>query len=1170
MPDVCTTHQRSVIQTAIREDENAVVERLIKGFDFPSYHASLVKQQARELVEYLRTDDKPGLMEVFLSQYGLSTEEGVALMCLAEALLRVPDGFTADKLIEDKIATSDWDKHLGQSSSSLVNAATWGLMLTGKVLNDQADKNIAGNVRSMIKRLGEPAIRIAVKRAMKELGHQFVLGESIESATKRGGANMASGFSYSYDMLGEAALTQADADKYLSEYKNAINHLLKQPSKENSNKNAGISIKLSALHPRYESINRTRVMKELTPIVLELSQMAKSGNLGINIDAEESERLDLSLEIIETVLSDDSLKGWDGFGVVVQAYNKSASHVIEWLYDLAKALERKITVRLVKGAYWDAEIKRAQVNGVKNFPVFTSKAATDVSYLCCANKLLSMRDVIFPQFATHNACIVAHILQMTDDIESFEFQRLHGMGESLYRHLVKSQGIRCRIYAPVGKHKDLLAYLVRRLLENGANSSFVNQIVDKSLPIDKVITDPFEQVKKEGKKVIDNPSDLFGSDRTNSKGLDLFQPIDQNAYTNVRDSFRNKQWKAIPLTKQKSQPGDGNKVFNPSDVTDCIGTVAFTNEDDIKTAIAHAKPWKEHGVLARAAILNRAADLLESNAGEIFAILSREAGKNAFDAVAEIREAVDFLRFYAAQGSKLNDAVPCGVFACISPWNFPLAIFIGQIAAALVAGNGVIAKPAESTSISAWFATQLLHKAGVPFHALQLLPGEGSVVGELLTTSPNIDGVCFTGSTQTALRINRKMAEYLPPLAPLIAETGGLNCMIVDSTALLEQAIKDVVRSAFQSAGQRCSALRMLYIQDEIYTQFIDMLSGAIEELTVANPWHLNTDVGPVINKQAFDGISQYINEQQAKGNLVKEFSGALPENGFFIPPTVVHTTGIEAMEKEIFGPVLHVCSFKVRNINGIVDAINASGYGLTFGIHSRINTRVEKVVHSLNVGNVYVNRDQIGAIVGSQPFGGENLSGTGPKAGGPHYLTKFVRSTSSRSFVASQTSNDQHTSISFDVIQDKINSFALPRTKVNEQVMPGPTGESNVIYEYAKGVVLCLGSSFEEAKLQADIVEKSGAQPLIICADAKGPNAIRGVLKAEYLSKLENIYAVALMSTQPQLREYRQALAERDGAILPLLSDLDHLEKACVFERHVCIDTTASGGNASLLAIAS
>lgn len=1167
MLDVCKLHSRTNINNAIREDESVVIKKLLDQLSLPIAHEALTKEYAQKLVHHLRNDVKPSLMETFLSKYGLSTDEGIALMCLAEALLRVPDGFTAEELIEDKIASSEWDKHLGQSSSSLVNAATWGLMLTGKVLSNNEQKRITKKVKPLVKRLGAPTIRVAVKMAMKELGHQFVLGESISSAVKRGQANVKAGFGYSYDMLGEAALTQHDAERYFAEYKKAIEHLLKLSTSSDIHQNAGISIKLSALHPRYESINKERVLEELTPKVLELAQLAKSGNLGLNIDAEESDRLDLSLEVIQDVLSDVSLEGWDGFGVVVQAYNKAAPHVLDWLFELSTRLARKITVRLVKGAYWDAEVKKAQVNGVKNFPVYTSKAATDTSYLYCAKKLLDMRHVIYPQFATHNACTVAAILQMTDDNNGFEFQRLHGMGESLYRYLVSKELIKCRIYAPVGKHRDLLAYLVRRLLENGANSSFVNQIVDKSVPVSQVTQYPLTQVQVPKTSVIAMPEAIFGEHRKNSKGFDLFQPIDQDAFNELRYHFSNTQWQATPLVKHDVSHKPSFEVVNPANHNDAIGSVVFADESDVLRAIDSARIWKEQGVRSRGAILNRAADLLEQNSGEIFAILCREAGKNAFDAVAEIREAVDFLRYYAAEAINQKASKPCGIFACVSPWNFPLAIFIGQVAAALASGNAVVAKPAETTTISAWFASKLLYQAGVPRDVFQLVPGEGATVGNTLTASPKIDGVCFTGSTLTAQRINRNMAEHCAPDAPLIAETGGLNCMIVDSTALLEQAVKDVVRSAFQSAGQRCSALRMLYIQEDIYASFISMLRGAINELKVADPWHLDTDIGPVISEQALNTISTYINDNA--DNIVVSFEGEVPNDGYFIPPTVIETSGIDALETEIFGPVLHVAKFKAKHIGQIVERVNASGYGLTFGIHSRIDSRVEKLVSSLNVGNIYVNRDQVGAIVGSQPFGGENLSGTGPKAGGPHYLSKFIKSESTMLNLASHDIGKE--TLAFDVVQNMINSLGQTHNRhiLNETTMPGPTGELNVLREFGKGVILCLGEHFDEAVRQSQAVKQAGAIPLIICKGAKGANAIDGTLPANDLTKLSGFYGVAIHCEKNRLREIRKALSLREGAILSLTTSPEDVQKCCTFERHVCINTTAAGGNASLLAIA-
>ncbi|MEM8647862.1 MAG: bifunctional proline dehydrogenase/L-glutamate gamma-semialdehyde dehydrogenase PutA, partial [Pseudomonadota bacterium] len=761
---------------------------------------------------------------------------GIALMCLAEALLRVPDAETIDELIEDKIAPAAWGRHLGQSSSSLVNASTWALLLTGKVLNDASD-GMAGILQGLIKRVGEPVIRVAVRQAMSVLGGQFVLGETIEDAMARGAAMEEKGYTYSYDMLGEAALTARDARAFYEAYQASIRTLSEQANAPSPRDNPGISIKLSALHPRYEVGQKARVMEELVERTLALTLEARDGNLGLNIDAEEADRLDLSLDVIEAVLRDPRLAGWDGFGVVVQAYGKRAPHVIRWLHQLAEELDRKIMVRLVKGAYWDAEIKRAQVEGLTNFPVFTHKAATDVSYLCCAQMLLSMTQRIFPQFATHNAHTVSAVLELAEDTSTFEFQRLHGMGEALHQAVLEKENTQCRIYAPVGAHEDLLAYLVRRLLENGANSSFVNQIVDTSLPAETVAADPFEaaeNITSFQSDIIRLPAELYGAERTNSRGWDLHNEDDLEEIDAARVSFKNQRWTAEPLLAVPFEGTPATDLSNPADPSDQIGQLIRANEADTEAAIAAARAWSDTPASDRAAVLTRASELYEENFGELFAALAREAGKTPLDAVAELREAVDFLRYYGAQAALLpEERTARGIIACISPWNFPLAIFTGQIAAALAAGNAVLAKPADPTPVIATIAVKLMHKAGVPKEVLQLLPGRGSVVGAKLTSSPRINGFCFTGSTATAMTVNRSMAEHLQPQAPLIAETGGLNAMIVDSTALPEQAVRDIIASAFQSAGQRCSALRILFLQEDIAESFEQMLFGAMDELAL-------------------------------------------------------------------------------------------------------------------------------------------------------------------------------------------------------------------------------------------------------------------------------------------------------------------------------------------------
>jgi RHH-type proline utilization regulon transcriptional repressor/proline dehydrogenase/delta 1-pyrroline-5-carboxylate dehydrogenase len=1109
------------------------------------------------LVNAIRADARPGLMEVFLAEYGLSTREGVALMCLAEALLRVPDTDTMDALIEDKIAPSSWGAHLGKSSSPLVNASTWALMLTGKVLQD--GEGMASVLHGLVRRLGEPVIRAAVARAMKEMGRQFVLGQTIGEAMVRGEARAAQGYTFSYDMLGEAAMTAADAATYTRAYADAITRIAAGAKGNDIRANPGISIKLSALHPRYETAKHARVMAELVPRVATLAGMAARGGLGLNIDAEEADRLDLSLDVIEAVLADPALKGWDGFGVVVQAYGKRAAPVIDWLHALATQHDRKIMVRLVKGAYWDSEVKRAQVEGLQDFPVFTRKIATDVSYLCNARKLLTLTDRIYPQFATHNAHTVAAILEMADDPLAFEFQRLHGMGERLHDIVLTGNRTRCRIYAPVGAHRDLLAYLVRRLLENGANSSFVNQIVDAAVPAARVAADPFASLTAAGlNRAVIAPADLFAPERANSTGWDLSNPAGLAAFDAARGPFRTATWDAkLILAAPTASTGPKVEVRAPADPNDLVGHVTEAKAEDVEAALSAAQPWSAPPQ-ERARILNASADLYEQNAGEFFALLAREAGKTPRDAVSELREAVDFLRYYAARGTE-TDAPPRGRIAAISPWNFPLAIFTGSVAAPLAAGNAVLAKPAEATSLTAALAVRLLHRAGVPVAALQFLPGRGSVVGAVLSQSPELDGLVFTGSTATAQGINRAMADA-SPAAPLIAETGGLNAMLVDSTALPEQAVRDIVASAFQSAGQRCSALRMLYLQEDVADGILRMLTGAMDELALGNPWDAATDIGPVISAAARDGIEAHVAQAKAEGRLIRQLTA--PATGHFVAPAVIRVTGIADLKREVFGPVLHVATFRAGEIDRVVDAINATGYGLTFAMHSRIDDRVDQVVARLRVGNIYINRNQIGAVVGSQPFGGEGLSGTGPKAGGPAFVARFTNAgRMPLGLLPSGPAADPAK------VQAAINHAARPRdAALTTHAMPGPTGESNRLSEHGRGLVLCLGPTAEQAARQAGIARDNGCTAVRVAPGATGTDAVDGVLDPAALATLTGFDAVALWSDDAALAAARQALATRDGPILPVLCDTD-MGTRCRIERHLSVDTTASGGNAALLA---
>ena len=1116
-------------------DPDTVLDDLIEQARLDTEDRTAIVQNATTLVKDIRGATSPGLMEVFLAEYGLSTDEGVALMCLAEALLRVPDADTIDALIEDKIAPSDWGRHMGHSTSSLVNASTWALMLTGRVLDDDQPGPVR-HLRAAIKRLGEPVIRTAVGRAMKEMGRQFVLGEDIQAAMKRASHMEEKGYTYSYDMLGEAARTEADAKRYHLSYSRAISAIATACNHDDIRRNPGISVKLSALHPRYEVAQEEAVMRDLVPRLRALALLAKSAGMGLNVDAEEADRLALSIEVIDRVMSEPALAGWDGFGIVVQAFGPRAGTVIDTLYDMATRYDRRIMVRLVKGAYWDTEIKRAQVEGVDGFPVFTRKAATDVSYIANARKLLGMTDRIYPQFATHNAHTVAAVLHMADDKEAFEFQRLHGMGETLHNLVMKQNGTRCRVYAPVGAHRDLLAYLVRRLLENGANSSFVNQIVDEDVPAEVVAADPFQKLA-ESQPTLPKGPEIFLPLRANAKGFDLAHTPTLAEIDAARDPFKTHVWEAAPLIAGHTPQGEATPVQNPAHPDQSPGTVRHATAEDVAAALDAATPW-DAPLAERRATLLRAAALYEERYGEIFALLAREAGKGLPDCVAELREGVDFLRYYAAQAT---NTPPAGIFTCISPWNFPFAIFLGQISAALAAGNAVLAKPAEQTPLIAHFAIQILHEAGVPEAALQLLPGGGEV-GGMLTSDARIGGVAFTGSTATALKIRASMAQHCAPGTPLIAETGGLNAMIVDSTALPEQAVQAIVESAFQSAGQRCSALRCLYVQEDIAEDLTRMLIGAMKALNIGDPWSLSTDVGPVIDEAARKGIADHIEAARTDGRVIAELP--TPADGTFIAPTIIRVKGITDLEREIFGPVLHLATFKSQELDAVIDAINGTGYGLTFGLHTRIDDRVQYISERIEAGNIYINRNQIGAIVGSQPFGGEGLSGTGPKAGGPLYLSRF----------------DEPDRETRDGAWDKAQSSlpALPdhaAKPLSTLSLPGPTGESNRLSTLPRSALLCMGPGADTAAAQKRAVEALGG--VAVVAD--------GLIDPTALTDGPGYGGVLWWGDEATGRKIEIALSKRDGPIIPLICGMPD-EARVRAERHVCVDTTASGGNAQLL----
>ncbi len=996
-------------------DDAGLIRRFVKETELDPAAEARIDERARRFIGAIR--DQSGLVggiEDFLREYSLSTREGLALMVLAEALLRVPDSATQDRLIEDKLAGGDWARHAGDAESWFVLASTWALGLSSHIveIGDSPDNIISGVVR----RLGQPAVRAATRRAMRILGHHFVLGETIGEALKRARSHGERGFRHSYDMLGEGARTADDATAYLASYRKAIAAIGKSAGKTKPPGRPGISVKLSALHPRYEATKRARLLDELVPRVLDLAREAKAFDLGFTIDAEEADRLELSLAVIARAAADPSLAGWDGFGLAVQAYQKRAPAVVAWVSDLAAALDRRMMVRLVKGAYWDTEVKRAQERGLADYPVFTRKAATDLCYLACARQLLAARPRLYPQFASHNALTVATILEMAGDKEGFEFQRLHGMGDPLYEAVWASEGVPCRIYAPVGGHRELLAYLVRRLLENGANSSFVAIAGDRSVPVDALLARP--AVVLDGgawarHRRIPLPADLYAPSRRNSQGMEFGHRRELDALLGGMAKSRSVV-DAHSLTAGRVLQGAARPVVSPVDGKTVVGRVVEVPvgsvDDVMTTAAAGFREWSRVPATDRAAVLDRLSDRIEAERDALVALLAREAGKTLNDSVAEVREAVDFCRYYAAEARSLfanGDVMPGptgerdvlsyrgrGVFICISPWNFPLAIFLGQVVAALAAGNAVVAKPAEQTPLIAFRAFELLHEAGVPKAAAQLVPGDGQV-GAALVAHPGVAGIAFTGSTEVAWAINRSLAAKSGPIVPLIAETGGINAMIVDATALPEQVSDDVVSSAFRSAGQRCSALRLLCLQDEVAEPMLAMIAGAAAELLLGDPADPAVDVGPVIDAEAKAKLDTYLAEVRKARWAKLRYAGAAPggvlARGSYVAPRIIELDGTGRLTREVFGPILHVVRWKAGELDQLTDAIAATGYGLTLGIHTRIDETVRRVVARLPVGNVYVNRNMIGAVVGTQPFGGSGLSGTGPKAGGPDYLRRFA-----------------------------------------------------------------------------------------------------------------------------------------------------------------------------------
>ncbi|MEH3147437.1 MAG: trifunctional transcriptional regulator/proline dehydrogenase/L-glutamate gamma-semialdehyde dehydrogenase [Methylobacterium frigidaeris] len=1192
---------RAAITAATRRPEPDCVAALLDLATPEPAASERARIQARALVQALRDKAKArarrGGVEGLIQEYSLSSQEGVALMCLAEALLRIPDAATRDALIRDKIATGDWRAHLGHSPSPFVNAATWGLLVTGRLVATSSEAGLTHALTRLIARGGEPLIRRGVDLAMRLMGEQFVTGQTIEEALARSRRMEAKGFSYSYDMLGEAATTAEDAARYLADYEGAILAIGRAAGGRGLHDGPGISIKLSALHPRYARAKAERVMGELLPRVAHLCRLARGCGIGLNIDAEEADRLELSLDILEALSLDPALADWDGLGFVIQAYGRRCPFVIDWLIDLARRSGRRLMVRLVKGAYWDSEIKRAQVDGMDDFPVFTRKVHTDVSYLACARRLLAAPDAVFPQFATHNAQTLSAIMAMAGpDFRpgDYEFQCLHGMGEPLYEEVVGADklGRPCRIYAPVGTHETLLAYLVRRLLENGANSSFVNRIADEAVPVDDLVADPVAVVRA-GQPPgaphprIAAPRDLLGPSRPNSRGLDLASEADLARLADGVARAAARRWEAAP-------PGGGaapEPVLNPADRRDVVGTVRIADAAAVTAAVgravAAAPDWAATAPGTRAAALARAADAMEAAMPDLIGLISREAGKSAANAVAEVREAVDFLRYYGAEAVRTlaGDAPsPLGPVVCISPWNFPLAIFTGQVAAALAAGNPVLAKPAEETPLVAAEAVRLLHAAGVPADALQLLPGAGET-GAALVADPRIEGVMFTGSTAVARLIQRRLAGRLGRTGqpvPLVAETGGQNAMVVDSSALAEQVVGDVIASAFDSAGQRCSALRILCLQDDVAERTLAMLRGAMRELEIGDPGRLSTDVGPVIGAEARDGILAHVAAMRARGHAVEELP--LPEgtrHGTFVAPTLIEVSRIADVEREVFGPVLHVLRYRREDLDRLVADINATGYGLTFGLHTRIDETIARVTGQIGAGNVYVNRNVIGAVVGVQPFGGAGLSGTGPKAGGPLALGRLLARTPARALDGGEGAAAPAEARAYHgwlgrAAPGEADAYAalLAATPLGDRrVLPGPVGETNLYALHPRGRIAALAGSEAGLRAQLGAILATGNTALVeagrVPAGLPPEVAARVATAADWASAPD--LAGVMAEGEAGILAALARVAERDGAVIPVLAadaagrhDLARL----VEEQVISTNTAAAGGNASLMTI--
>lgn len=1226
---------RKRILEAWRRSEHEALSEMLQLASLSKEMTDRSHNLAAHLVNRMRNrdiqNDRSALVQGLLQEFSLSSDEGIALMCLAEAFLRIPDAPTRDALIEDKLCAGNWALHVGQSESIFVNAAAWGLMLSAKLLNSKEKNGLGASLSRALAKGGEPLIRKAMGLAMRLMGQQFVAGETINEGIKNAKKFESIGFRYSYDMLGEAAVTMSDAKRYIADYESAIHAIGKSAKGIGVYKGPGVSIKLSALHPRYCRAQVDRVENELYPALLHLAKLACQYDIGLNIDAEETDRVDLSLDLLERLCFEQELKGWNGIGFVVQAYQKRSPFVIDYLIDLAKRSQHRLMVRLVKGAYWDSEIKRAQMDGFEDYPVYTRKAFTDISYVVCARKLLEVPDVIYPQFATHNAYTLSVIMELANPDAyydgQYEFQCLHGMGEPLYEQIVGSSAVNfarpCRIYAPVGTHETLLAYLVRRLLENGANTSFVNRVADPSVSINDLIKDPVEQVREwmgqegmlgKSHPHIPLPLDLYGPMRKNSSGIDL---ANENILKKINDSFRARSQEKTSCSspfeqKPKHVVSEQIKVINPANNRDKLGYVRVASFEEIKSSInavsQFAPTWAETEPGIRASALIRSAEMMEGMRDQLIFLIVREAGKSIANAISEVREAVDFLRYYASQVNftfETSTHQPLGPVVCISPWNFPLAIFTGQVAAALAAGNTVLAKPSEQTNFIALEAVKILWKCGVPQEALQVIIGEGRAVGPILIEDSRVQGVMFTGSTEVAKilqsSLSKRLNQWGKPV-PLIAETGGQNAMIVESSALPEQVVMDVVASAFDAAGQRCSALRVLCLQEEVAKKITEMLIGAMRELRLGDPMQLCNDIGPVIDKDACDTINAHIEKFRQGGFVIHQaaYGGeseiqALIKQGNFVLPTLIEIDSVSDLSGEVFGPVLHIVKFKRENLKDLMEGIKSSGYGLTMGLHTRID-QTQSVVKSLsNVGNLYVNRNMIGAVVGVQPFGGEGLSGTGPKAGGPLYLNRLLNKQPNlaiSNLFGAITQADLPSPEIGKIKQqlDELKSWcakegiSIPAPNQSmltgfKYLMPGPTGELNCYELKPRATVLCLAKTKWDLLLQLTTVVGLGSRAvwdsgnkIAVSVFETLPILLRKQITLSANWELECFDVVIQHGSERDHLFVQEKLAKREGAILSLVAmcegDPSIPIERLMTERVISINTAAAGGNATLMAM--